>query len=138
MCWVLLKAQPFHQYKLFLIPLPSPSEDSPDTVAKPAYLTWLQQDQMVLSTIVSTISDGLISQVISYSTSYEVWNALERMYSSQSRAQIMQVHYQLDTLKKGGSSISEYFQKLSHLPIHLLLPNNHSMILNWSHFCWLA
>jgi len=80
------------------IPNPSPTADSPATIANPAFLTWLQHDQMVLSTLVSTISENLISQVIGYSTSFEVWNALERMYSSQSRAQIIQVHYQLATL----------------------------------------
>jgi hypothetical protein len=84
-------------------------------MANPAYLTWMQQDQMVLSTIVSTISESLISQVIDYSTATEVWSALERLYSSQSRARIMQVHYQLTTIKKGGSSISEYFKKFKGL-----------------------
>jgi hypothetical protein len=65
------------------IPNPTPTADSPATIANPAFLTWLQHDQMVFSTLVSTISENLISQVIGYSTSFEVWNALERMYSSQ-------------------------------------------------------
>jgi hypothetical protein len=33
----------------------------PTTMANPAYLTWMQQDQMVLSTIVSTISESHLS-----------------------------------------------------------------------------
>jgi hypothetical protein len=37
------------------------------------------------------------------------------MYSSQSRARIMQVHYQLATLKKGDSTVTEYFQKFKSL-----------------------
>ena len=41
--------------------------------------------------------------------------ALERMFISQSQAQIMQIHYQLATAKKGGSSISDYFQKFKGL-----------------------
>jgi hypothetical protein len=61
---------------------PTPSEGSTNKVANPAFLTWLQQDQMVLSIIVSTILENLISQVIGYSTSCEVWNALECMYFS--------------------------------------------------------
>jgi hypothetical protein len=73
------------------IPNPNQSADSPATIANPDFLTWLQQDQMVLSTIVSTISENLISQIMGYSTSSEVWNALERLYSSHSRARIMQV-----------------------------------------------
>jgi hypothetical protein len=64
------------------IPNPSPSEDSPATIGNPAFLTWMQQDQMVLSTIISTISESLISQVIGYSIAAEVWSALERLHSS--------------------------------------------------------
>jgi len=109
----LLKALSFHPPQT--IPNPTPSDDSPATMANLAFLTWLQQDQMVLSTLVSTISESLISQVIGYSTSSEVWNALECMNSSQSRARIMQVHYQLATLKTGGSSVIEYFQKFKAL-----------------------
>jgi hypothetical protein len=104
-----LPSPPPPKKKKKTIPNMNPSEDAPAEVANPAYLTWLQQDQMVLSILVSTLSETLISQVIGYSTSSEIWNALERMYSSQSRARIMQVHYQLATLKKGGSTIAEYF-----------------------------
>lgn len=98
-----------------IIPNRTPSDNCLATMANPAFLTWLQQDQMILSTLVFIISESLISQVIGYSTSSEVWNALERMYSSQSRARIMQVHYQLATLKKEGSSVTEYFQKFKAL-----------------------
>jgi hypothetical protein len=37
------------------------------------------------------------------------------MFLSQSRARTMQVHFQLATIKNGGSSITEYFQKYKHL-----------------------
>jgi hypothetical protein len=55
------------------IPNPTPSTGSLDTVANSAFFTWLQQDQMVLGTIMSTISESLISQVMGYSISNEVW-----------------------------------------------------------------
>jgi hypothetical protein len=44
------------------IPNPNPTADSPATIANPAFLTWLQHDQMVLSTLVSTISENSIPQ----------------------------------------------------------------------------
>jgi hypothetical protein len=37
------------------------------------------------------------------------------MFSSQSWAKTMQVHFQLATIKKGGSFITKYFQKYKHL-----------------------
>ena len=50
----------------------------------------------------------------------------------------MQVHYQLATLKKGGSTIVEYFQKFKGLTDTLTTADNHSMTLSWFHFCLLA
>uniref|UniRef100_A0A2N9GFK8 Retrotransposon gag domain-containing protein n=1 Tax=Fagus sylvatica TaxID=28930 RepID=A0A2N9GFK8_FAGSY len=49
------------------------------------------------------------------STAHDVWLTLERMFSSQSKARIMQIRYQLSTLKKGSLSVTEYFQKLKQL-----------------------
>ena len=53
--------------------------------------------------------------MVGFATSREIWQAVEHMFSSQSQAKIMQVHFQLATIKKGGSSITEYFQKYKHL-----------------------
>ncbi|XXG76297.1 hypothetical protein AAC387_Pa08g0670 [Persea americana] len=41
----------------------------------------------------------------------DVWQSLEKAYSAQSRAKIMNLKYQLHTLKKGSLSMSDYFQK---------------------------
>jgi hypothetical protein len=57
----------------------------------------------------------LISHVVGLATSQEAWQALACMFLSQSRARILQVHFQLATIKKGGSSITEYFQKFKNL-----------------------
>ena len=44
-------------------------------------------------------------------TSRQVWQALERMITSQSRARTMQIHCQLTILKKGNSFITNYFHQ---------------------------
>jgi len=79
------------------------------------YHSWVQQDLMILSTIISTLSDSLISQVVGLPTSQAVWDTLTWMFSSQSQAQIMQIHYQLSTIKKGNLSVTDYFQKVKQL-----------------------
>lgn len=48
-------------------------------------------------------------------TSSDLWLSLERMFISQSQARITHTHYQLATMKKGSSTISEYFQKMKVL-----------------------
>jgi hypothetical protein len=101
------------------IPMPPQSipasSDGSITIPNPAFLTWVQQDQMVLSALISSLTESLIAQVVGYFTSCEVWTALERLFASHSRARIMQTHFQLATLKKGGSSVTDYFQKFKTL-----------------------
>jgi hypothetical protein len=48
-------------------------------------------------------------------TSRDVWLCLEKMFTSQSRARQMQLHHQISTLKKGDSSIADYFHKFTTL-----------------------
>jgi hypothetical protein len=47
-----------------------------------------------------------------YSTAKAVWSMLHVMFSSQNRAQIMQVHYQLSNTKKAGTTAAVYFQQM--------------------------
>ena len=42
-------------------------------------------------------------------------STLKRMFTAHSRASSMNTHYQLATLKKGDSSITDYFHKFTHL-----------------------
>jgi hypothetical protein len=46
---------------------------------------------------------------------HDVWSTLEKMFSSQSKAHIMQTRYQLATLKKGALLVADYFQKAQTL-----------------------
>lgn len=66
----------------------------------PVYLTWLQHDQQVLSALLSSLSEEVLSQVLFLATSAEVWSTLEHMFSSHSRARAMNVRMQLANLKK--------------------------------------
>jgi hypothetical protein len=102
-------------------PLPSQmisqTSESGETslLPNPAYARWIQQDQIILSTIISSLSESLMTHIVGLSTAHDVWLTLERMFSSQSKARIMQIRYQLSTLKKGSLSVTEYFQKLKQL-----------------------
>ncbi|KAH7656943.1 Photosystem I PsaK reaction centre protein [Dioscorea alata] len=51
------------------------------TVQNPAFTRWLQQDQMVLSALLSSLSNEVLAQVLFLTTSKEVWRALEQMFS---------------------------------------------------------
>lgn len=76
------------------------------------YATWYQQDQFVLSALLSSLTEEILSHVIFMSTSREVWLALKAMFSSRSRARTMQISLQLSTLQKKDLSVTDYFLKV--------------------------
>jgi hypothetical protein len=78
-------------------------------VPNPKYASWFKIDQLLLSVLVSTISESLVPSLVGLTSSREVWLALEKMISSQSSARVMQTHYTLATLKKGNLNITDYF-----------------------------
>ncbi|KAF5480780.1 hypothetical protein F2P56_001496 [Juglans regia] len=88
---------------------------SDKTTINPTFLAWTKTDQMILSAIISTLSDNLIAQMVGHSTSQAAWSAIEKLFSSQSHARVTQLRYQLATISKGASSVSDYFRKLKHL-----------------------
>ena len=77
----------------------------------PDYHAWLIQDQMILSALISSLTENILAYVVRCTISQEVWLTLERMFTAHSRARTMNIHYQLSTLKEGDSSIVDYFHK---------------------------
>ena len=61
------------------------------TLPNPLYHQWLRQDSLILATINSSLTKDVLTQVMSYTTSREVWLALENNFSSLSRAKVMQI-----------------------------------------------
>lgn len=84
-------------------------------VPNPEYATWYQQDQFVLSALLSSLTEEVLSHVIFMSTSREVWLALKAMFSSRSCARTMQISLQLSTLQKKDLSVADYFLKVKNL-----------------------
>jgi hypothetical protein len=66
-------------------------EKEVQTVPNPAYAAWVAQDQQVLGFLLSSLSRGVLTQVSALQTTADVWAALTAMYSSQSRALVMQI-----------------------------------------------
>lgn len=69
-------------------------------VPNPDYIVWFQKDQIVLSALLSSLAIDVLPQVMQLDTSLAVWVALECMYSSYSRARIMQVWRQTGACKE--------------------------------------
>lgn len=79
------------------------------TTINPEYTTWVKQDQILLGWLLSSLTEPVLAQIIGLETSADVWNALQRHFASSSRSRIMQLRRELQLLKKGNKSMSEYF-----------------------------
>nr|TKR65777.1 hypothetical protein D5086_0000318010 [Populus alba] len=72
-------------------------------------------DSLILATLNASLTEDVLTQIISYSTSRDVWLTLERNFSSLSRAKAIQVRTQLTTIHKGSLSANAYFLSIKRL-----------------------
>jgi hypothetical protein len=85
------------------------------TQANPAFLHWTMQDQILLGTINSALSEKMLSHVTCCTMSRDAWTTLETLFASRSKARTIQIHFRLATLKKGNASIADYYHNFQNL-----------------------
>jgi hypothetical protein len=76
----------------------------------PEYSVWIKKDQHLLSWINASLSEKVLSTVYGLNTSRQVWTALANRFASQSRTHISHIKQQLQNLRQGSKSCSEYLQ----------------------------
>ena len=76
-----------------------------------AFLAWKQQDQLILSALLSFLSINVLHLMVDCPTSTSVWSTLEHALPSPSNSQIMQLHGCLKDLCQGDDSVTTYQQK---------------------------
>ena len=70
---------------------------------------------MLLGWLLSTISQEVLGQVTNCSSSFEVWNVLVNLYLQTSMARVLQLKQEMQNIKKGSLSVSEFFLKIKIL-----------------------
>ena len=69
----------------------------------------------------SFMTKGVLTQMVFYTTSHVVWQALAIHFSSQSKTCIIHIHTQLATIKKGTHYANEYFLSIKKLTNELVV-----------------
>ncbi|KAJ3691742.1 hypothetical protein LUZ61_020906 [Rhynchospora tenuis] len=93
-------------------PDPTLRSEAGQIVINPEYLPWYKQDQLLLGWIRSSLSDSVMAQVVSCSTTKELWHTLQQYFASTSRARLTDLRRQIQTAHKGDASCSTYLQQL--------------------------
>jgi hypothetical protein len=93
--------------------------DGAAQIPNPAYDRWFDQDQQLLSGLLSSMTEDLLLDVMSAKTAKEAWDTLHCMFSSAVRARAVQVRIDLATMKKRDMSAADYFRKIKSLAYEL-------------------
>ena len=70
------------------------------TTTNPEYQIWKKQDHILLSWLLSSLSEGVLGTVVNCSTSCEVWTTLANQYGARTRARVLYMRTQIQTTKK--------------------------------------
>jgi hypothetical protein len=58
-------------------------------MVNPAFLAWCQKDQMILSILISTLTEPYVVHAVGCATATALWTTLVSMFASQARARVM-------------------------------------------------
>lgn len=86
-----------------------------DGKANPQYAEWVKKDQLVMSILTASLSEPVLAQIIECSTAADIWSTLHELFAARSSAQVVHTRLQLASLKKGGESVTEFFNKAKGL-----------------------
>lgn len=79
----------------------------------PEYMTWIQQDQVIMSLLISSLSEETMPIVIGLNTFKDIWDALVAALSSPSKTRVRNLHMQLQNLKQDDLTISHFLPRQS-------------------------
>jgi gag-polypeptide of LTR copia-type len=96
-------------------PEPTNTDTSGQIIVNSFYLPWHQQDQFLLAWIRLSLTETILAQVATNSTTRDLWRSLEDLFSSNSRTRLNELKRQIQTAKKGDSYCSAYLLQLRRI-----------------------
>ncbi|XP_019173872.1 PREDICTED: uncharacterized protein LOC109169444 [Ipomoea nil] len=89
----------------------TPSDEATSTTANPAHGQWIQQDQSILSLLISSLSEEVMYLAVGKTTSRDFWTLIETALASSTRARCLNLLGRLQALRQGDSTPAEYIGK---------------------------
>lgn len=86
----------------------------------PAFTDWEEQDSLLCTWILSTVSASLLARFVRLRHSHEVWDAIHTYCYTQMRTRSRQLRSELRTITKGTRSITEFIARVRTLSESLM------------------
>ncbi|KAJ4817812.1 hypothetical protein LUZ62_030378 [Rhynchospora pubera] len=98
-------------------PPPNPTKSTPDGRIEfnQDHLLWSRQDQLLLGWLRSSVSESIQAQLVSCTTSASLWNSIHQQFASTSRAKLIDLKRQWQSVSRGSSSCAEFLQLLRRI-----------------------
>lgn len=86
-----------------------------DEISK-EYQLWKKQDQLLISWLLSSMSETMLTRVVGCDKAYHIWDRVQEFFLSQTRAKVRQFKMELRYTKKAGDkTMSEYTLRIKSL-----------------------
>ena len=69
----------------------------------------------MMSWIYSSLIEPMMTQIMSYNTTHEIWESLRQSFDFASRAHIMELCLHLQTIHKGGLNMLNYMLRIRNI-----------------------
>ena len=76
---------------------------------------WETCNAIVLSWLMNSVSEDLLSGIVYATSAYTVWQDLKERFDKVNRMRIYQLYREINTLSQGTDSVSSYYTKLKNL-----------------------
>lgn len=81
------------------------------TTPNPVHAVWVQQDQSILSLLISSLSDEVMYLAVGRITAREVWLSITAVLGSSTRARCLNLLGKFQSLRQGDSSLAEFLRR---------------------------
>ncbi|XP_019188357.1 PREDICTED: uncharacterized protein LOC109182662 [Ipomoea nil] len=107
--------------------LASTADSAPKVVSDlPTWqLAWRRQDKVILSMLISSLSEETLRFTVGKGTSRQLWQVIEQTLGSFTRSRALLLLGELQGLRQGDSSISDYLGRAQMLIDELALAGRH-------------
>ena len=75
-------------------------------------MAWIRTDQALMVWLLGSITETMLGHVVRCTSSQQIWSTITSLFSSNSKAKLLQLRFQLQMLKKGSMIIHDYFLKM--------------------------
>lgn len=95
--------------------------DRNNDVENPAYLTSEQQDSLLFTWLLATLSDSVLPRVVQCVQSHQIWDEIHKYILLHTNAKSHQLRFELKSITKGEKAVTKYLAHIKEFSTSLIL-----------------